>query len=72
MNHTFVYYKCFEVNGTLIIANDIDEAMAIHREYKPEEEIRRAHICRDGDYCLAKIATKEDIRNCFGEEESNA
>jgi hypothetical protein len=73
MNHTFVYYKCFEVNGTLILANDIDEAIAIHREYEPKEEIRGAHICRDGDYCLAKIATKEDIRKCFREEEgSNA
>jgi hypothetical protein len=73
MEHTFVYYKCFEVNGTLILANDIEEAIAIHREYKPEEEFRDARICRDADYCLAKIATKEDIRKCFREEgESNA
>ena len=55
MKHNCVYYHIFEVNN-MLIANE-------------GKEVKGAHICRDGDYCLAKIATKEDIEMSYGKED---
>lgn len=67
MKHTYVYFHLFEVNSTLIAANTIDEAIAIWREAHKDEEVKGAHICRDGDYVLSKIPTEQDIIKSFGE-----
>lgn len=69
MKHNCVYYHIFEVNNMLVAANTIDEAIALWRECHEGKEVKGAHICRDGDYCLAKIATKEDIEKSYGKED---
>ncbi|MGM9753849.1 MAG: hypothetical protein ACI3ZK_07370 [Candidatus Cryptobacteroides sp.] len=66
--HNCVYYHIFEVNRMLVVANTIDEAIALWRECYKDEEVKSVHICRDGDCCLAKIATKEDIWRSYGKE----
>ena len=67
MKHTYVYFHLFEVNSTLIAANTIDGAIAIWREAHKDEEVKGAHICRDGDYVLSKTPTEQDIIKSFGE-----
>ncbi|MGI6078770.1 MAG: hypothetical protein ACOYCB_11560 [Fastidiosipilaceae bacterium] len=67
MKHSFVYLKLFEVNGKLVTANNIDEAIAIWREANEEKEVKGAHICRDGEYVLSKIPTEQDIKESFRE-----
>lgn len=67
MKHAYVYLHLFEVNGKLVTANNIDEAIAIWREANEGEEVKGAHICRDGEYVLSKIPTEKDIKESFGE-----
>lgn len=68
MKHSFVYLKLFEVNGKLVTANTIDEAIAIWREANEGVRVKGAHECRDGEYVLCKIADEQDIRESFGED----
>ena len=67
MKHIYVYLHLFEVNGKLVTANNIDEAIAIWREANEGKEVKGAHICRDGEYVLSKIPTNQDIKASFGE-----
>lgn len=40
MKHTYVNLHLFEVNGKLVTANNIDEAIAIWREANEGEEVK--------------------------------
>ena len=66
----YVMYKMFRINNEIVMANDIDEAMALYRESLDGQRngIKSAYECNDGDFCYVKIATEEDYVSTHGKE----
>lgn len=64
----YVMYKMFRINNEIVMANDIDEAMALFRETSEGKihDIYSAYECNDGDLCYVKIATEEDYLSTHG------
>ncbi len=63
-------YHVFKVNGELIAANNIDEAISIYREAEPREKVTSASEVMGGgysEYIHVKLPTEEDIKHTFGE-----
>lgn len=67
----YVMYKMFRINDEIVMANDIDEAIALFRETINGgiHAIKSACECNDGCFCYVKIATKEDYLATHREEE---
>ena len=68
----YVMYKMFRINDEIVLANDIDEAMALFKETMEGKThgIKKAWECNDGDRCYVKIATEEDYFSTHGKEEN--
>ncbi len=62
----YVMMMMFSINDKIVMAQNIDEAMAIYRETLNATEIKSAYVCRDGQLCYVKIATEEDYRVTHG------
>lgn len=58
----YIMLQMFSVNNKIVMAKDIDEAIALYRETLDgkDKNVTSAYVCRDGQLCYVKIATEED------------